>query len=426
MSSSKLPPIPRRALLPLYLILILSQCLLTSCARRVGSNMIAGSHGNYNEVFSTIQQEELLLNLVRRRYLEPTQFTSLGSVSQSRVMTSTLNFGSAFGVGRATGVAGAEGEITDYPSYNLTPQSGPEAAKFLHAQVPLEVIPKLTNAGYPVDLIFTLIAKEVSGLRSIEVTSTGRVVGGSERFMSMLSAINQLEATDRLAISNVLWEEKLFVHPFAPEVFSPADVAEVQGADHGYTSTDDGQSFFVTGRTMQPALWISPEARRSGAGSHLVSMLRLDPNSRKKGWALRNLKFVQGVEFADLPGKVQDHLTLQTRSIHGVLNLMSSGVRVPDFDCQTAYSLNDYREAVNCGRAPDIPSQFVVHFSKQRPTCAFVAIKHRGGWFYIDDTDQSSKNYFNVLFDLYNLAGPDRIEATAGDGAAPVLSFGGL
>jgi len=69
-------------------------------------------------------------------------------------------------------------------------------------------------------------------------------------------------------------------------------------------------------------------------------------------------------------------------------------------------------------KAIDILKNFVVHWIIERPKNALVAVEHRGKWFYIDDSDQVSKNTFSALYDLYNfVVGP------AGGTSGPVLTL---
>ena len=315
-------------------------------------------------------------------------------------------------------------EVEDFPSYSLTPQSGPEASKELHKKIPLRVIPDMAGAGYSLDLIFSLLAREVNGIRSVGIDAGGGLIGGSPKFRAMLLAMKHLDADDKISVSSAIWEEKLFEHAFAPEVFSPSEVVTVREATHRYTSTDDGQSYFVTGKSEQAVFWMATDARGSGPGKELLRLLRLDPNYEKSGWVLRDRQFASEAELHRNSRISRSQIAIQTRSIYGVLNLMSQGVEVPPCDEAFACSGEPFLAAVRCGKAPDIQAAFEVHFSERRPSQAFVAVKHRSGWFYIDDADWSSKKYFNALFDLYNLSGPQRIESGSSDQlSSPVLTL---
>ena len=47
----------------------------------------------------------------------------------------------------------------------------------------------------------------------------------------------------------------------------------------------------------------------------------------------------------------------------------------------------------------------------------FVAGKHRGTWFYVDDRDHVSKRFFNGIYDLFNME-----IAPSGGGGGPILT----
>jgi hypothetical protein len=81
---------------------------------------------------------------------------------------------------------------------------------------------------------------------------------------------------------------------------------------------------------------------------------------------------------------------MQMRTFYSVLNLLAYGINVPPEDEEEgrAFTKASYDKAVSEGRAVDLSNKFVVHSSKgKRPENAFVAVKHRGTWFYVDDRD---------------------------------------
>jgi hypothetical protein len=58
-----------------------------------------------------------------------------------------------------------------------------------------------------------------------------------------------------------------------------------------------------------------------------------------------------------------------------------------------------------------------IHSQKERPRNAYVAVQHRGWWFYIADDDQNSKTTFSLLNILFSL------QAATGKGKAPLLTL---
>ena len=111
---------------------------------------------------------------------------------------------------------------------------------------------------------------------------------------------------------------------------------------------------------------------------------------------------------------------MQLRTFYSVLNLLAYGVNVPpeDEEERRAFTKALYEKAVSEGRAVDLSKKFVVHSSGgNRPANAFVAVRHRGTWFYVDDRDHVSKRFFNGIYDLFNME-----IAPSGGGGGPILT----
>jgi hypothetical protein len=112
-----------------------------------------------------------------------------------------------------------------------------------------------------------------------------------------------------------------------------------------------------------------------------------------------------------------DGLAVQTRSVAEILLTTAASIEVP-------------REDVNAGLVEaraDFPGILgttqpilKIHSSRNAPDRANVAVQHRGWWFYVDDTDLTSKRIFQriqMLF-LTRLS-----EATRGTQTTPVLTI---
>jgi len=394
--------------------------VLTGCSSRVGSKLVENSYGNYGDAVQDVLQQELLHNLVRRRYHESPQFVALRGISHTQSINRELRVGSVVARPFATQ---ADGEVLyqkdDIPTYSISPQQGPDFAKKLHMSVPLTALPHLTNAGYSSTLVFTLLAQEVAGVRGVNCGPGDSFRPGSPRFQSLLEAVKTLEDRHQLKIANVLWEEPEFEHAFGPEVFSPDQISTVSDSNKRYITLDGGESFYVTSEQLLPSLWIAPAARGSGAGRELTGLLGLASSTGREAWVLQVPKFIQGKR----PSSPQHYVTVRTRSFYGVLNLLALGVRMPGVEpAGPASTKGQYGKAVSAGLAPDIASRFVIHFSPRRPRSAFISVSTEHGWFYIAGNDQSSQHIFNALYDLYQLqvAPASETDATV---PRPVLSI---
>jgi hypothetical protein len=57
--------------------------------------------------------------------------------------------------------------------------------------------------------------------------------------------------------------------------------------------------------------------------------------------------------------------------------------------------------------------------SKEKPEGRSLAIMYRGYWFYIEETDQNTKEYFSIMSTLWSTI----IAGSAPESAAPVLTI---
>ena len=75
----------------LFVVLLLAGC------STYGPQLVLNSHIEYNKAVEQVIQEELLLNIVRRRYYEAPQFVTISSISSTMSTSTAISGGSAFG-----------------------------------------------------------------------------------------------------------------------------------------------------------------------------------------------------------------------------------------------------------------------------------------------------------------------------------------
>jgi hypothetical protein len=167
-------------------------------------------------------------------------------------------------------------------------------------------------------------------------------------------------------------------------------------------------------------MWIDPEARTSSDGKLIIETLNLQPTPLKRVWTFAKSRVVEGTDLENVPDDPRPELRMQMRTFYSVLNLLAYGVNVPpkDEEERRAFTKDLYDQAVSEGRAVDLSDKFVVQSSGERPAHAFVAVQHRGSWFYVDDRDNVSKRLFNAVYDLFNME-----IAPSGGGGGPILTL---
>jgi len=396
--------------------------LASGCARNTrGPTLIANSHVPYNKVINQVISEELLLNVVRRRYAEPPQFVTISNIVSNVNTSTSVGIGAQVGKdGNVSGGGSANAGVTfsDNPTITFTPRAGSEISGPLHSTIDVDNIAYLANANYTFDLLLVLLIQDIGSVRGPEPDVGDGFRGGSKESVELLRMVQELIARDELVVTEFRRHKPYSERAYEPrEVTTQAQIAATSESNRFY-SVDGGKTYQFTGHDLSPGLWIAPEAREpGGVGERVVELLEVQTDPLRRVWFFEPKRVVLGTDLrSQSPDEKREDVRTRTRSFYGVLNYLSYCVRVPKDDAKTgrAASTARYREAVEEGRVYDLAEQFVVHSSKKAPDDAYLSIEHRGKWFYIADTDHVSKRIFGALYDLFNLQVAQSNEGTSG------------
>ena len=113
-------------------------------------------------------------------------------------------------------------------------------------------------------------------------------------------------------------------------------------------------------------------------------------------------------------GRVPGTVTLQTRSLLGAMFYLSQGIDVPASHVESGWV------ATTPGEDWSAVTSKLMHIrtSETRPDSATVAVRYRDWWYYIDDSDVSSKATFAMLAYLF------AIQSGGRDSRGPALTIG--
>lgn len=336
----------------------------------VGHRAIEGSRTDYNVALTRTDDEQLLLNLVRLRYRDRplfleatalnTQFSFAGSADAA------AGFGGGSGVATEYGVGGGIA-FEEKPTVTYVPLQGPDYVQRLLSSVSIETLVLLDASGWSTERVFRLCLQGLNDLDNAPRAAgpTPAEAPDYDRFLRATRLIRALELT-----------------------------GGVSGTRRGLG--DDA------------GLWLefSDEARSRPQFAEWVELLGLDPEAQR-------FRITPGVG-----GGAGDEIRLRPRSLAGVFYFLSQSVEVPDADVEAGrvtVTLDAAGEPFDWGRVTD--GLMRIRSSKSRPDHASVAVRYRGHWFYIDDSDLDSKSTFLLLGQLYAL------QSGGGGGTTPVLTL---
>jgi hypothetical protein len=397
--------------------------LLSGCST-FGPQLVLNSHIEYNKAVEQVMQEELLLNIVRRRYYEAPQFVTVSNITTSMSTSAGISGGSTFGNQGipTTGDIGGSLNWLDSPTVTITPLQGTEILGPLTSRISVNTLAKMANAGYRFDFLLSLTAE---GLTSVRGPQTG--VGtdfrpGDPEYLQLIESIGRLIDKGQLIVGTFSWNDPYSDISYDRDqitVENQITAIALGGGTARFRSYDGGKTYYFTDKNNYPAMWIDPDARTSGDGKRVIELLNLQPTPLKRIWTFAPSRVVDGTDFENLADDPRPEIKMRMRSFYSVLNLLAYGIDIPPKDEEEgrAFTKASYDQAVREGRAVDLSDKFVVQSSSERPANAFVAVKHRGSWFYVDDRDHVSKRLFNAVYDLFNME-----IAPSGGGGGPILT----
>lgn len=405
--------------------------LLIGCARTRGPQLVVNSHIEYNKAVSQVLKEELLLNVVRRRYLEPLQFVAVSSISTNIGLSvdaeasatadnSASSTSKSIGIGpfsRESSSAGSGIDISnvgvsggvsfsDSPTITITPRQGEDIAKQLHEPLAVSAVADLSAAGYPIDGTIQLLVQGINGVRG-PTLRYDMFHGGSAEWREVVGLIKKFSDDGSLILNRFRWNDPYNDYAYPAAAITPEMwITTLSTGARRWKSYDGGKTFMFTSHEMAPAVWLDEGVRNSPEGARFMELLNIQPDVQKKIWLLESARVVDGPDLADAPAVRRPTLKMRMRSLYNVITLYSYIVDVPPSDEAHGYAtdLTTFREAVGRGEVDNFPETTCIRWSDKRPSSAFLAVHHRGRWFYIDDGDQKTKVAFNALYDLWQLS----------------------
>lgn len=365
--------------------------LLAGCS---ASKQLTDGHLAYNEAVRQSADQELLLNIVRLRYLEPMEFLSIAAINSTVEFTVAMQVGAGRSAGENAVNTMATAGYSVNPTFSFVPQRGSDFSDRLIQPLDIPTLVSITASHRDAHLVFRLFVTWMNGLDNQE----GKV---DPEFIQATRALTELQF-EGIALFGFREQKRVVAPPVAAADLDPALIVEAHkaGLEIRQGPGDNGLEF--TEPYQQAMLSIDGE---SPLRSSLAETLMLSPGAD-------HFPIVAKLEFKeDLDGR---ELSVRTRSLLQTLSFLSQGIEVPPDDGTTIPGSQSPHASVD-PRFMD--GFFRVWFSQQEPEHASLAVPYGEGWFYIRDSDAASKRTFLLVSEAFRFT----LEGNADQ--APTLAF---
>ncbi|MFO0879935.1 MAG: hypothetical protein U0840_21525 [Gemmataceae bacterium] len=399
--------------------------LLSGVGCALGPRTIEHSRLRYNEAIKTTTEQQLLLNIVRLRYIDTPSSLSISSIADQQELMAGLQAMPFFTSAAAGNLGTYQGMIlpqaqlsrTSRPTLSFTPLDDQEFTRRLFTPISLEGVAYISRSTWPISTVFRLYLENMNWVPNGEIASgpTPKVPPEFKGFLEGVRALQRLEEARLVEFFTEEREEKLS-DPFTQTDQTP--LAAVEAAKAGLELRKDRKGGWTVQRKKQQiVLRVREDAGHEPDYLKFCQVFKLNP--AKRSFDITTDKLDPFLKNA--PREGLETIDLETRSLLQVLFFVSHGVQVPPAQVEAGV----VPQAINpvTGEVFQwdelLGDLFVVKSScgKCPPEHAYVAVCYRDTWFYIDDRDRDTKATFALLIEL------SRLELGSKTGTAPILTL---
>ena len=343
--------------LSILALLLFTVTFTTMGCFNIGPHVMKQEWLKYNNVISNIEDQQNLLNLVRLRYNDSPKMLAVTNINSQLLLGVADDSGMSYGLGENAGPLGNRFNFSLFPKYEdkptitYQPLQGEKFVKNVLEQISLDVLMLLHNSGWSIERIFRLCVQDINGIQNAPGAS-GPTPDYAPEYKDFLTVAELLRTLQKQNLVNFEYE------------------------------TIDGEITVVFS--------LAEEAIELPEAFKLIEMLRLTPKE---------------TDYPMLSNEM-DHnpnlVRIRTRSVMGLLYYLSQSVEVPHEDVREGKAVATKYEDGRPFYWSDLFSDlFQIKSSSEKPSNAFVSIKYRGSWFYIDDTDVESKRTYSLFGQIF-------------------------
>ncbi len=340
---------------------LLLACILLSGCASIGPDSVKRDRFDYNLALTDSWKRQVLLNVVKLRYVEPISFVDVGQIVAAYTLESDLAVGGTrTGYDKPTTTdnfmvsANVGGKYTDKPTITYTPMTGKAFLRGVMQPVPAQSIMQNIQSGIAADIILAMSVSAINGLRNEGVNyATLRPADG--RFLRIVALLRSLQLAGVLRVN--------------------------MGEKNG-------------GPTLGfPKGTLPPEIREQI--DEFKALLGLEPG-------MNTFRVVDGHGNDD-----RGEIALHGYSIMQMLTSLAIRVDVPEEDVAKGRATPGLQFAAD--RLNPLGAH--IHSDKNAPADAFTSVQFRNRWFWVEDSDLRTKRLFSFILLAFTLTDESRRES---------------
>ena len=295
-----------------------------------------------------------MLNLVRLKYRDTPFFMEVSSVASQFTLSTSANASASLqdGVKGLFGLGGSLG-MTEKPTVTYSPLQGDQFIQRVLSPLPLQTIALLFHSGWSVARIFRLCFQRMNHLKNAPGAS-GPTPRLAPHFLEFASAVKYLRALQIRDAINLSYQEENGI--------------------------------------PQLILHISEEDKNREEAKQFALAVNVEPGKTRYVLA-----------FSPAFNKT-DQIRVVTRSLLGIMFYISQAVEVPREDISQGKVTQTKTLEGNAFDWNEVTGDLLrIRSHSENPHAGSMTIFYRGTWFYIDDSDLSSKSTFSLLAQIFSL-----------------------
>ncbi len=330
----------------------------------IGPASIESGRLAYNEAVQVTSDQELLLNIVRLRYRDTPTILQIASINTQLNLETRINGSTTLLPANAENYnIGASQSFYERPTISYRPVVGQSYIQQMLEPVDEDKLTLLYNAGWPVDTLFGLTVQSINGIQNAPGASgpTPQLDPGFRRFQRVIRSFRDLQRAGLLTVG-------------------------------------------LRGQVSQ---------LRMIAGEGLGDRVDFIQRTLNLNTDVNEYSIAQAVDTDN-----DRSIAIVPRSLMSAMFYLSQGVDVPRGDIRDGRVFTaQYADGQAVDWQKETNDLFRVRTGWLAPANAYVKIQYRDRWFYIDDSDLSSKTTFALISQLFAM------QAGSVRNAGPVLTL---